>query len=216
MNIILMGPPGAGKGTQAELITAEYNIPHISTGDIFREAVSKGTELGKEAKKYMNEGKLVPDEVTIGIIEERLNYSDCLQGFLLDGFPRTTVQAEALDEVMAKLDRKIEVVINIFVDRDILIERMEGRVSCKNCKSIYNTKFNPPSSPGICDKCGGELVQRSDDRGETVRTRLDVYIEQTSPLLAYYEKKGLLHNINGDQDTSLVFEDIKKVLESLR
>ncbi|NLB89028.1 MAG: adenylate kinase [Syntrophomonadaceae bacterium] len=216
MNIIIMGPPGAGKGTQAELIKAEFPIPHISTGDMFREAVSNGTELGMEAKRYMDEGKLVPDEVTIGIVKERLAQDDCKEGFLLDGFPRTTVQAEALDEVMAELGKSLEAAINISVPDEILIERISNRVSCKNCKSVYNLKFNPPKEEGKCNKCGGELIQRDDDKGETVRKRLEVYNEQTNPLLKYYENKGILHDFDGYRDASIVFSDIKQLLESLR
>lgn len=216
MNIILMGPPGAGKGTQAELIKAEYPIPHISTGDMFREAVSNGTELGMEAKRYMDEGKLVPDEVTIGIVKERLAQDDCKKGFLLDGFPRTTVQAKALDEVMEELGRTVEAAINISVPDEVLIERISNRVSCQNCKAVYNLKFNPPQEEGKCSKCGGELVQRADDKGETVRKRLEVYKEQTNPLLDYYETKGILHDFDGYRDTSAVFSDIKQLLESLK
>lgn len=216
LNIILMGPPGAGKGTQAELIKAEYPIPHISTGDMFREAVSNGTELGMEAKRYMDEGKLVPDEVTIGIVKERLAQDDCKKGFLLDGFPRTTVQAKALDEVMEELGRTVEAAINISVPDEVLIERISNRVSCQNCKAVYNLKFNPPQEEGKCSKCGGELVQRADDKGETVRKRLEVYKEQTNPLLDYYETKGILHDFDGYRDTSAVFSDIKQLLESLK
>lgn len=216
VNIILMGPPGAGKGTQAELIKAEYPIPHISTGDMFREAVTNGTELGLEAKKYMDEGKLVPDEVTIGIVKERLAQDDCKEGFLLDGFPRTTVQAEALDEVMAELGKSLEAAISISVPDEVLIERISNRVSCKNCKAVYNLKFNPPKEEGKCNKCGGELIQRDDDRGDTVRKRLEVYNEQTNPLLEYYEKKGILHVFDGYREAGTVFSDIKQLLESLK
>lgn len=215
MNIILMGPPGAGKGTQAELITTLYPIPHISTGDMFREAVSNATELGQEAQRYMDEGKLVPDEVTIGIVKERLAQDDCAQGFLLDGFPRTTVQAKALDEVMVELGRKIEAAINISVPNEVLIERLSNRISCKNCKTVYNLKYNPPTTAGSCNKCGGELVQRSDDKGETVQKRLQVYLEQTNPLLNYYEEQGVLHDFDGYRNSEVVFADIKKILENI-
>jgi adenylate kinase len=210
-----MGPPGAGKGTQADLIKDRYPIPHISTGDMFREAVSTGTELGKEAKKYMDSGKLVPDEVTIGIVQERLAQDDCKEGFLLDGFPRTVKQAEALDQVLAKLGKKVEAAINITVPEDILYERMSGRISCKDCKTVYHLKFNPPAKAGICDKCGGELIQRSDDQGDTVKRRLEVYAEQTNPLIEYYEKQGVLNDIDGNRDSQAVFADIVKVMESL-
>ncbi|HZK42955.1 MAG TPA: adenylate kinase [Syntrophomonadaceae bacterium] len=215
MNIILMGPPGAGKGTQAELIIADFPVPHISTGDMFREAVTNGTELGEEAKKYMDEGRLVPDEVTVGIIKERLAQDDCKKGFLLDGFPRTLVQAKALDEVMAELSKEIEVAINIAVPDEILIERLSSRVSCENCKAVYNLKLNAPEKEGICNKCGGKLVQRSDDQEETVRNRLNVYKEETNPLISYYHKKGNLKEIDGYQDTKNVYSDIKRVLGNL-
>ncbi len=215
MNIVLMGPPGAGKGTQAEFIKKQYPIPHISTGDMFRDAVGRGTELGKEAKKYMDAGKLVPDEVTIGIVKERLAESDCKGGFLLDGFPRTIIQAEALDRVLGAAGRKIEAAINIAVPNEILIERMAGRVSCQECKAVYNLNSNPPAHQGICDKCGGQLVQRSDDRGDTVAKRLDVYLEQTNPLLDYYDKQGVLYEVDGDRDSAEVFADIKNLLEKL-
>lgn len=210
-----MGPPGAGKGTQAELIIADFPVPHISTGDMFREAVTNGTELGEEAKKYMDEGRLVPDEVTVGIIKERLAQDDCKKGFLLDGFPRTLVQAKALDEVMAELSKEIEVAINIAVPDEILIERLSSRVSCENCKAVYNLKLNAPEKEGICNKCGGKLVQRSDDQEETVRNRLNVYKEETNPLISYYHKKGNLKEIDGYQDTKNVYSDIKRVLGNL-
>lgn len=213
MNIVLMGPPGAGKGTQAEFIKANYPIPHISTGDIFREAVANGTELGKQAKTFMDSGGLVPDEVTIGIVEERLARDDCQKGFLLDGFPRTTVQAEALDQSLAASGRKIEAAINISAPNDILIERLSGRVSCKDCKRVYNLQYKPPKVPGVCDSCGGEIIQRDDDKGETVARRLQVYLEQTNPLLDYYRDKGLLYELEGNRDAKIVFADIQKILE---
>ncbi|MDD3269378.1 MAG: adenylate kinase [Syntrophomonadaceae bacterium] len=215
MNIILMGPPGAGKGTQAELIKAKYPIPHISTGDMFREAVSNGTQMGKEAQKYMDAGKLVPDQVTIGIVEERLAQSDCAKGFLLDGFPRTTVQAEALDQTLKKLNKKVEVALNIAAPDEILIERLSGRVSCKDCKKVYNLSYSPPAQAGVCDICGGEIIQRSDDRGETVAKRLEVYNEQTAPLLKYYDECQLLHNLDGNRDSREVFQEVVRILESL-
>ncbi|HWP97413.1 MAG TPA: adenylate kinase [Syntrophomonadaceae bacterium] len=216
MNMILMGPPGAGKGTQAEFIKAQYPIPHISTGDIFREAVGNKTPLGMEAKKYMDQGKLVPDEVTIGIVAERLAQADCQPGFLLDGFPRTIVQADALQEVLVGLEKGIDAVINIYVPNEILISRITNRVSCRECKVVYNLQSNPPAQPGVCDKCGGELFQRSDDQGDTVLNRLQVYSEQTDPLLDYYRSRGLLHNIDGDRESSVVFADVQGILENLK
>ncbi|MDD2509613.1 MAG: adenylate kinase [Syntrophomonas sp.] len=215
MNIILMGPPGAGKGTQAEMIKDRFPIPHISTGDIFRDAVDKGSELGQEAQKYMSSGQLVPDEITTGIVEERIAQSDCEQGFLLDGFPRTTAQAQALDQSLSRLGKKIDLAINIDVPNELLIERLSGRISCQECKRVYNLSYNPPQEQGKCDSCGGELVQRSDDRGETVAKRLEVYSQQTRPLLQYYGKQGLLFNIEGSCGSSQVFTDIQKKLESL-
>lgn len=215
MNIILMGPPGAGKGTQAELIKADFPIPHISTGDMFREAVANETELGLEAKRYMDAGGLVPDEVTIGIVQERLAQDDCKVGFLLDGFPRTAVQAKALDQVMAGLNSKIDAAINISVPDEVLLERISNRTSCKNCKAVYNLKFTPPKEAGICDKCGGELVQRSDDKGDTLSKRLAVYNEQTNPLIKYYADQKVMYEFDGYRDSKAVYADIKNLLESL-
>lgn len=216
MNVVLMGPPGAGKGTQAELIKNEYPIPHISTGDMFREAVNQGTAMGKEAKKYMDAGQLVPDQVTIGIVRERLAQPDCKKGFLLDGFPRTTVQAQALDEVLKESGRSIEAVINMDVPSGVLIERMSGRVTCQECKAVYNVHSNPPRQSGICDHCGGKLMQRSDDQGETVARRLDVYLEQTNPLLDYYQQREMLYNIDGNRATQTVYAEVKTILEKLQ
>ncbi|SRR5699024_464287 len=213
MNIILMGLPGAGKGTQADSIVEKYDIPHISTGDMFRAAISEGTELGLKAKSYMDQGALVPDEVTIGIVRERLNQPDCEKGFLLDGFPRTVAQAEALDELLANMDRKIEHVINIEVDPEELIKRLTGRRICKVCGTSYHLQFNPPKEENVCDKDGGELYQREDDNPETVKNRLDVNMTQTAPLLSYYEEKSVLANINGQQDIQDVFKDLDVILQ---
>lgn len=215
MNIILMGPPGAGKGTQAELIKARFPIPHISTGDIFRDAVNQGSELGQEAQKYMSSGQLVPDEITTAIVKERITQADCEPGFLLDGFPRTTAQAQALDQSLAELGKKVDLAINIDVPTQLLIERLSGRISCQECKRVYNLNFSPPREQGKCDSCGGELVQRNDDRGETVAKRLEVYNQQTLPLLQYYEAQGVLFNIEGSRGSSQVFADIQEKLESL-
>lgn len=216
MNLVLMGLPGAGKGTQADKIVVKYNIPHISTGDMFRAAIKEGTELGLQAKSFMDKGELVPDEVTIGIVRERLSKNDCENGFLLDGFPRTVAQAEALDTMLADLGKKIDYVINIDVDQSILMERLTGRRICKNCGATYHLVFNPPSQEGVCDRCGGELYQRADDNAETVQNRLDVNIQQTKPLLNFYEDKGYLRNINGQQDINVVFADIEELLGGLR
>lgn len=215
MNIVLMGLPGAGKGTQAEKIVDKYGIPHISTGDMFRAAIKGGTELGLKAKSFMDNGDLVPDEVTIGIVRERLSEEDCVKGFLLDGFPRTVAQAEALENILADLGKKMNYVININVDKDILMERLTGRRICKECGATYHLVFNPPTEEGVCDRCGGELYQRADDNEETVQNRLDVNIKQTQPLLAYYEDKGYLKNIDGQQDIHRVFDDIDELLGGL-
>ena len=174
MNLVLMGLPGAGKGTQAEKIVEKYDIPHISTGDMFRAAIKEGTELGLQAKSFMDQGELVPDEVTIGIVRERLSKEDCEKGFLLDGFPRTVAQAEALENILSDLNKKIDYVINIDVDKEFLMERLTGRRICKSCGSTYHLVFNPPAKDGVCDRCGGELYQRADDNAETVQNRLEV------------------------------------------
>ncbi|MCH1626062.1 adenylate kinase [Fredinandcohnia quinoae] len=216
MNLVLMGLPGAGKGTQAEQIVEKYNIPHISTGDMFRAAIKEGTELGLKAKSFMDKGELVPDEVTIGIVRERLSKDDCENGFLLDGFPRTVPQAEALEQILSELDKLIDYVINIDVNQDILLERLTGRRICKSCGSTYHLVFNPPHEEGKCDKCGGELYQRADDNEETVGTRLEVNVKQSKPLLDFYEGKGYLRNINGQQDINKVFADIEELLGGLK
>ena len=215
MNLVLMGLPGAGKGTQAERIVEKYGIPHISTGDMFRAAMKEGTELGLQAKSFMDKGELVPDEVTIGIVRERLSKDDCQKGFLLDGFPRTVPQAEALENLLADLTKKIDYVINIDVDKSILMDRLTGRRICKDCGSTYHLVFNPPAKEGVCDRCGGELYQRADDNAETVQNRLDVNIEQSAPLLAFYEDKGYLRTIDGQQDINKVLIDIEELLGGL-
>jgi len=213
MNIIFMGPPGAGKGTQAERIVNTFHIPHISTGDAFRLAMSQGTSLGIEAKGYVDKGLLVPDEITNGIVRERLQQPDCEKGFLLDGFPRTIAQADALDGILEQLGKKLDHVINLNVDRDRLLARLTGRRICKSCGATYHVMFNPPKQEGVCDKCDGELYQRSDDTEEKVGTRLDEYVSKTKPLLVYYQDKGLLREVNGEQDIDEVTSEICSLLE---
>ncbi|MDQ0232966.1 adenylate kinase [Metabacillus malikii] len=215
MNLVLMGLPGAGKGTQAERIVEQYNIPHISTGDMFRAAMKEETELGLQAKSFIDKGELVPDEVTIGIVRERLGKNDCQKGFLLDGFPRTVAQADALEGILADLNKQIDFVINIDVNKDILMERLTGRRICKSCGATYHLVFNPPTEAGKCDKCGGELYQRADDNEETVANRLEVNLKQTEPLLSFYNEKGYLRNINGEQDIDKVFVDVNQLLGGL-
>lgn len=215
MNLVLMGLPGAGKGTQAERIVDDYGIPHISTGDMFRAAMKEETQLGLEAKSFIDKGELVPDEVTIGIVRERLGKNDCEQGFLLDGFPRTVAQAEALEDILKDLGRTIDYVINIKVDKDALMERLTGRRICKNCGATYHLVFNPPAKENVCDKCGGELYQRADDNAETVSTRLEVNLKQTEPLLNFYSEKGYLANIDGAKHINDVYADIKDLLGGL-
>lgn len=212
MNIVLMGLPGAGKGTQAALIVERLHIPHISTGDMFRKAVKEETALGLKAKEYMDQGLLVPDEVTIGIVKDRLSQPDCKEGFLLDGFPRTVPQAEALDRTLHELDKELEHVIHIEVPVDVLIKRLTGRRICKSCGATYHLVYNPPKAEGVCDRCGGELYQRADDSEDTVSKRLEVNLAQTEPLLHYYREKGILKSLNGEQDIEEVFKMIEDIL----
>lgn len=212
MKIVLLGPPGAGKGTQAETLVNLLQVPHISTGDMFRKAIKDGTELGLKAKSYMDQGQLVPDEVTIGIVRERLAQPDCKEGFLLDGFPRTVPQAVALDQILSDLQTALDAVLSIEVANEKLVARLTGRRVCKSCGATYHILFNPPKQESICDKCGGELYQRSDDSIDTVSNRLEVYENQTAPLIAYYQKKNVLKPINGDQDITFVLKDIGRAL----
>lgn len=212
MRLVIMGPPGAGKGTQAALIKNAYNIPHISTGDMFREAISNQTALGIEAKKNIDKGMLVPDSVTISLVKERLSQDDCKKGFLLDGFPRTIAQAQALDEILKELNIKLDAVINIDVDFNVLVDRIIGRRVCPKCGASFHIKNQPPKKDGICDECGATLVQRKDDTKETVVTRLDVYTNQTKPLLDYYNKQGIVKNVCGLGDIDVIFSNIKKSL----
>lgn len=212
LNIILMGPPGAGKGTQSELIVKKYGIPHISTGDMFREAISNRTPLGIEAESYTNKGLLVPDEVTISLVKERLSRDDCKNGYLLDGFPRTLVQADALKKLTKEIDRELTSVINLDVDESKLIERIISRRVCPSCGASYNINTKKPSKEGICDSCGHELIQRKDDTKESFVTRLNAYNNQTKPLIEYYNSNGLLKSVNGLNDIDVVFADIEKIL----
>ena len=213
MNIILMGLPGAGKGTQAEKIVATYGIPHISTGDMFRAAMQQETELGLKAKSFMDKGELVPDEVTNGIVKERLQQADTEKGFLLDGFPRTQAQAEALDKILAELNRSIDAVINIEVNPDILMERLTGRIICPNCGATYHKTNNPPKVEGTCDRCGShDFYQREDDKPETVENRIQINIEQSKPILNYYNAKGLLRNVDGESGIDNLFKTIQSIM----
>ncbi|QKG85576.1 adenylate kinase [Kroppenstedtia pulmonis] len=214
MNIVLMGLPGAGKGTQAERITDTFRIPHISTGDMFRAAAKEGTSLGLEAKRYMDEGQLVPDRVTIGIVRERLGKDDCARGFLLDGFPRTVPQAEALNESLEVMGRHLQHVIYIRVEQDELLKRLTGRRICRDCGATYHNVSAPPKEEGICDRCGGSLYQREDDSEETVGKRLKVNLEQTQALLDYYRSQGNLREIDGNQPIEYVTDAILRILRS--
>ncbi len=211
-NLILLGPPGAGKGTQAKKLVDNYGIPQISTGDILRKAVKEGTSLGKEAKSYMDAGELVPDSVVIGIIEERLKEPDCKEGYILDGFPRTVPQAEALDGILEKMGSGIDHVVSIEVPDGELMSRLTGRWTCRNCGAMFHEKSQPPKEPGKCDHCGGELYQRDDDKAETIKERLRVYNSQTQPLIEYYSHKGLVRKIDGMGAVDEIFERIKKVV----
>ena len=215
MNIILMGLPGAGKGTQASEIVKKFPIPHISTGDMFRKAIKDETDLGKEAKSYMDRGELVPDEVTVGIVKERISEDDAKKGFLLDGFPRTIDQAESLSQIMSELDREIDAVINIEVPEEELMNRLTGRRICEKCGTTYHLVFNPPKVDGICDIDGGKLYQREDDNPETVSNRLSVNVKQSKPILEYYNNKGVLKNIDGSKDIDEVTNDVIDILDDL-
>ena len=213
MYILLMGPPGAGKGTQAEKLIREYGIPQISTGDMFRAAVKSGTALGKEAKSYMDKGALVPDSVTVGIVKERLAQDDCKKGWILDGFPRTTAQASALDAILHDLGIQLTAVLDFNVNRDDLVKRVSGRLVCRPCGASFHKEFRPPKQEGVCDNCGGELYQRADDNEVTVRERLAVYDTSTKPLIDYYKVSGRYYEINGDQSMDKVFADVQAALK---
>ena len=212
MKIIMLGAPGAGKGTQAKQIAGKYSIPHISTGDIFRANIKNGTELGKKAKEYMDQGLLVPDELTCDLVVDRIGQDDCKNGFVLDGFPRTIPQAEALTNALNELGQKMDYAIDVDVPDENIVKRMSGRRACLECGATYHVVSIPPKKEGICDACGSELVLRDDDKPETVQKRLDVYHEQTQPLIDYYKKAGILKSVDGTQPMEKVFEDITAIL----
>lgn len=213
MNLILVGPPGSGKGTQAKMLVDKYGIPQISTGDILREAVKEGSPLGKKAKTLMDKGSLVPDEVVIGIIEERLNKPDCAGGFILDGFPRTVAQAEALGDILEKMGLEIDHLINIEVDDEELLKRLAGRRTCKKCGRGYHIFFDPPKSEDVCNECDGELYQRDDDKEDTIKSRLKVYHGQTAPVIEYYQRKNLSRSINGIGKMEEVLKRITNIID---
>ena len=212
MKIVMLGAPGAGKGTQAQMMAEKFGLPHISTGDIFRANIKNGTELGKKAKAFMDAGKLVPDELTVEILLDRVKADDCAKGYILDGFPRTIPQAEVLSDTLAKTGEKIDYAINVDVPDANIVKRMSGRRSCPKCGASYHIEFIPPKKEGVCDHCGSDLIQRADDKAETVLARLEVYHAQTAPLTGYYEKKGLLQKIAGDQGIEGTFAAIMNAL----
>jgi len=212
MKIIMLGAPGAGKGTQAKRIAEKYTIPHISTGDIFRANIKNGTELGKKAKEFMDQGLLVPDELTCDLVMDRIQQDDCKNGFVLDGFPRTIPQAEALDEALNKIGQKMDYAIDVDVPDENIVNRMGGRRACLSCGATYHVEFNPTKAEGICDACGAQTVLRDDDKPETVQKRLTVYHEQTQPLIDYYKNQGILKSVDGTQPMEAVFEAIVGIL----
>lgn len=212
LRAVLLGPPGAGKGTQAVRLVEKYEIPHISTGDIFRKNIKEGTELGKKAQEYMNAGALVPDELVVDLVKDRLQQDDCKNGFLLDGFPRTIFQAEKLDEFLSESNQKMDIVINLKVEKDALIKRLTGRRVCKDCGASYHIVNIPPKKEGVCDICGGELIQRKDDNIETVENRINVYEEQTAPLIGYYKEAGSLVDFDGEASLDEVFDAIVQAI----
>lgn len=212
MKIIMLGAPGAGKGTQAKMIADKYGVPHVSTGDIFRANIKNGTELGMEAKKYMDQGLLVPDELTVKILLDRVSQPDCKNGYVLDGFPRTIPQAEVLDKALAELGESIDYAIDVDVPDENIVKRMSGRRACVSCVATYHVVHVPPKKEGICDRCGSELILRDDDKPETVKNRLDVYHKQTQPLIDFYTKKGVLKTVDGTVDMQDVFKAIVAIL----
>lgn len=214
MKIVMLGAPGAGKGTQAKKISEKYSIPHISTGDIFRANIKENTELGQKAKTYMDKGLLVPDELVVDLVVDRLSQDDAKKGYVLDGFPRTIPQAKALDEALEKIGEKLDYAINVDVPDENIVRRMSGRRACVSCGGTYHIKYNPTKTEGVCDACGGELVLRDDDKPETVKKRLDVYHEQTQPLIDYYKESGVLKDVDGTVDLEDVFAAIVSILEA--
>nr|MBC7245653.1 adenylate kinase [Chloroflexota bacterium] len=216
MFVVLLGPPGVGKGTQAELLEKELGLPHVSSGDLFREAIKNETALGKKAQKYIDQGKLVPDKITIAMVAERLSQPDCAKGAILDGFPRTIGQAKALDKALAQRNTALNLVVYMNGSVETLMKRLSGRRTCRNCQAAYHILYNPPREPGKCDICGGELYQREDDTEETHRKRIEVYLEQTAPLVEYYRKRGLLVEINGELDIQGVRAELLAALDHIR
>ena len=214
MKIVMLGAPGAGKGTQAKMIADKYSIPHISTGDIFRANIKEGTPLGAKAKEYMDKGLLVPDELVCDLVVDRIKQDDCKDGYILDGFPRTIPQAEALTDALSKINDKIEYAINVEVPDENIVNRMAGRRACVGCGATYHIKYNPPKVEDVCDKCGEKLILRDDDKPETVQKRLDVYHEQTQPLIEYYTGQGVIAEVDGTVDMNEVFDNIVKLLEA--
>jgi len=212
VRLVLLGPPGAGKGTQAKLLQEHFDIPKISTGDILRQAAKDGTKLGKQAKKYMDRGELVPDSVILDIVEERLSADDCRKGFLLDGFPRTVAQAEAFQTMLDRRNQVLDGAVNLRVPRAKLVARLSGRRTCRQCGAMYHVRFNPPKKEGVCDQCGGDLYQRADDREETIEARMEVYDRETAPLLEHFRQKGLLREVDGSKTTDEVFREILRQL----
>lgn len=212
MRLVLLGAPGAGKGTQAKKLIEKYGMPQISTGDLLRAAVGAGTDLGKEAKSFMDKGELVPDSVVLGMVEERLQQDDAKQGYILDGFPRNTAQAEALDAMLDKLGMPLDAALSVDVPLEDLMKRLTGRRTCKECGQMYNIYFSPPAEEGKCDKCGGELYQRDDDKEETIQKRLEVYTAQTAPLIDYYGSKGILKSVSGTGDMDEIFNNVVQTL----
>ena len=212
MKIIMLGAPGAGKGSQASRIAKEYQLPHISTGDIFRANLKEETELGKRAKSFMDKGELVPDDITIAMLLDRIHKEDCKNGYILDGFPRTIPQAEALKEALAKKDEKIDLALDVEASDELIIKRLDGRRTCPACGAIYHIVTLPPKTEGICDRCGADLIQRKDDNEETVKNRLKIYHEVTEPLISYYKKEGILEEIDGAEELDKVFEKVKRII----